>query len=181
MTDNLINVLEEYLSVNAGEPVQVYNSKSIGGGCINHASKLETSIGSLFVKWNDNCKPDMFLREAESLTELKRASDGILIIPKVICAKTVDETPGFLIQEYLNPGYSNNDDEKLGRGLATIHRYSNDHFGFYKNNYCGATEQNNNWGDDWVTFFIENRLGFLLHLIQNVRPLPSSEIKIYDK
>ncbi len=181
MTDNLIEVLEESLSLNTGESVQIYNAKSIGGGCINHASKLETNVGVFFVKWNSDCKPDMFLREAESLKELKKASDGTLIIPKVICAKTVDSTPGFLIQEYLNAGYSNNDDEKLGRGLAIIHRYSNEYFGFYKNNYCGATEQNNDWVDDWVTFFVEKRLRFLLHLIQNERPLTSSEMKIYDK
>ena len=181
MTDNLIKIIEESLFSSIGEPVQVKSWKLLGGGCINNSSKLETSIGPLFIKWNANCKSDMFLREAESLKELRKASDGTLIVPEVFCAKRIDETPGFLIQEYLPPGYSEDDDAKLGRGLATIHRYSNSHFGFYQNNYCGATEQNNNWVDNWLTFFAENRLVFLLRLIEKERPLPKAELHVYDK
>lgn len=123
----------------------------------------------------------MFLREAESLEELRKALDGMLIVPKVFCAKMVDQTPGFLIQEYLPPGFSGDNDERLGRGLATVHQYGNSSFGFYHDNYCGATKQKNTWTDSWVTFYTENRLGFLLRLIQDERPLPVSEMKIYDK
>lgn len=181
MTDNLIRDVEDLLTSNTEQPVRVYSWESLGGGCISHSSKLETSIGPLFLKWNSHCKSDMFLREAESLKELKKASEESLIIPEVICAKVVDKSPGFLIQEYLPLAYSDDIDEKLGRGLATIHRFSGSNFGFHHNNYCGASEQNNSWETNWVTFFTENRIGFLLGLIQNERPLPVSEMKIYDR
>jgi len=174
--------VEEYLSKNFGCNVKITGSGLLGGGCINHASKIETSAGIFFLKWNANCAADMFLREAESLKELRKAARDQLIIPEVFAAKQVDSTPGFLVQEFLPPRYSQNtDDEKLGRGLAFMHKFSNESHGFYNNNYCGATLQNNLWQKSWLVFFRENRLRFLLNQIQKERPLPNSEIKVYEK
>ncbi len=174
--------VEKQLSINFGCVVKIFASNSIGGGCINHASKIETNVGTFFLKWNADCAADIFIREAESLIELKKAADKNLIIPEVFVSKKVDFTPGFLVQEYLPPGYSNiQGDEKLGRGLAFIHQYKKGEFGFYNNNYCGATLQNNSWTNNWIEFFRDNRLRFLLNLIQKERPLPASEMKVYDK
>lgn len=177
----IITLVEDYLSQNLGETILITSSKPIGGGCINHAAKLETNRGDFFLKWNSYCKPDMFLRESEGLKELAKAADGLLKVPEVFCAKEVDETPGFLIQEYLPPKHANDgDDEKLGRGLAHIHKFENENFGFHENNYCGATTQNNEWTSNWCEFFVENRLRYLLDLIQNERPIATSELEIFD-
>jgi fructosamine-3-kinase len=74
----------------------------------------------------------MFIREAECLKELAKA-DSELIIPKVYGAKTIDTSPGFLILEYLEPGNSSvNADEKLGRGLAQLHTFEHNRFGFHE-------------------------------------------------
>ena len=153
----------------------------LGGGCINHASKIETNVGSFFLKWNASCENDIFLREAESLRELKNAVDNFLIVPEVFAAKRVDATPGFLVLEFLPSSYSHGNDEDLGRGLAIMHKFVNASFGFYQNNYCGATLQNNSWKKNWTEFFIENRLSFLLGLIERERPLPVSEMYVYEK
>ncbi len=174
--------VEKQLSINFGCVVKILASNSIGGGCINHASKIETNVGTFFLKWNADCAADIFIREAESLIELKKAADKNLIIPEVFVSKKVDFTPGFLVQQYLPPAYlSMQGDEKLGRGLAFVHQYKNEKFGFYNNNYCGATLQNNSWTNNWIEFFRDNRLRFLLNLIQKERPLPASEMKVYDK
>ena len=178
----ILNEVERQLSIKFGCEVKINVSNPIGGGCINHASKIVTNVGEFFLKWNANCPADIFLREAESLAELKKAADENLLIPEVFASEKVDSTPGFLVQEYLPPEYSNsNSDEKLGRGLAFIHQYKNEYFGFYNNNYCGATLQNNSLTKSWVEFFRDNRLRFLLNLIRKERPIPISEIKIYDK
>src|SRR5690606_28799683 len=42
-----------------------------------------------------------------------------------------------------------------------------------------ATLQNNAWQETWPVFFRDNRLKFLLELIQHERPLPAAEVKIY--
>ena len=170
------------LSEVTGKSVTIKSENVLGGGCINHASKLETSAGNFFLKWNDNCSADIFIREAESLNELKKAAIDYLVIPEVIAAKQVDETPGFLVLEFLENNRSLfNVDEELGRGLAHIHQFTQPFFGFFNNNYCGATLQNNKWKNNWAAFFRENRLQFLLDLIDKERPLPVFEMVIYEK
>lgn len=173
---------EKLLSEKFGKKIKIISFNSLGGGCINHASKIETNIGPFFLKWNANCAKDIFLREAESLKELKKAAGNYLIIPEVYAVKIVDSTPGFLVQEYLQPRHTiSYSDEKLGRGLAVVHQFKNQKFGFYHDNYCGATLQNNKWKKKWTDFFRDNRFNFLLNQIQKSRPLPSSEIKIFYK
>jgi fructosamine-3-kinase len=174
--------VENSLSEKFGEEVKIEKSGSLGGGCINNASKIETSAGTFFLKWNANCEPDIFLREAESLSELRKAAKGKIAIPEVFAAKEVDNIPGFLVLEYLAPGNSgSNTDEILGRGLATIHQLENDKYGFYNDNYCGSTPQDNSWKTSWPEFFRDNRLGYLLDLIEKDRSLPASELKVYDR
>lgn len=170
------------LSEKLGRQVEIFSSGSLGGGCINHASKIETSEGAYFLKWNADCASDIFVREAECLAELKKAAGDTLAVPEVFAAKEVDETPGFLVLEYLEPGYYlQNADEMLGRGLAIIHKYRNDKFGFFNNNYCGSTLQNNSLKSNWAEFFRDNRLCFLLDLIGKKRPLPVDEEKVYRR
>ena len=187
MNRNISNInpvfgeVENQLSIKFGRDVKILSSGSIGGGSINQALKIDTSVGRFFMKWNTNCAPDIFIREAESLQELKKTAKGKLIVPEIFASKIVDSTPGFLVQEYLPTGVCAGADEKLGRGLAFIHKYKSGHFGFAHNNYCGATLQNNSRTKSWVEFFRDNRLRFLLNLIQKERPLPVSETKIYDK
>ncbi len=172
--------IKTHLSKEFGREVKIFSSATLMGGCINHASKLETSEGSYFLKWNADGPAEMFLREAEGLIELKKAAGHCLIIPEVIASKEVNTSPGFLILEYLEPGKdAKNTDDNLGRCLAALHQYKNTRFGFFNNNYCGATLQENLWKDNWAEFFRDNRVGFLLELIQKERPLPAVEMKIY--
>jgi protein-ribulosamine 3-kinase len=170
------------LSEKMGKQVDIFSSESLGGGCINHASKLDTSEGPFFLKWNYDCEADIFIREAECLAELKKASGTSLVVPEVFAAKEVDSTPGFLVLEFLEQGYYlHNADEMLGRGLAVIHKYKGENFGFSNDNYCGLTLQNNTWKNSWPEFFRDNRLGFLLDLIGKHRPLPLEEERIHRR
>jgi fructosamine-3-kinase len=179
---SVLKEVEKSLSNKFGMDVKIEKSGSLGGGCINNASKIETSAGTFFLKWNASCDPDMFLREAESLSELKKAAKGKIAVPEVFAAKKVDDTPGFLVLEYLAPGGSGtNTDEILGRGLATIHQFENEKFGFYNDNYCGSTPQDNVWKTNWPEFFRDNRLRYLLDLIKKDRSLPAPEMKVYDR
>jgi fructosamine-3-kinase len=170
------------LSEKIGHEVTIKSTQLLGGGCIHHATKIETSAGPFFLKWNTAGVSDIFLREAEGLAELKKAVSDEIRIPEVIAAKLIDDSPGFLVLEYFQPaGFLQNGDEKLGRGLAAIHRFSSENFGFYNDNYCGATQQNNMWKPDWMTFFTENRLGWMLKLIKEKRFLASSEQQLFEQ
>ena len=178
--DYILQEVEERLSEVFGETVKVLSASTLSGGCINHASKIDTNCGRFFLKWNSDCESDIFTREAESLKELSKASDGTVCIPKVLYAKELDETPAFQVMEYLEPG-GTDQSERLGRGLALIHKYQQNNFGFYSDNYCGATTQNNNWGDSWVSFYRNRRLSFLITMIRESRGLDSSYLRLFEK
>jgi protein-ribulosamine 3-kinase len=169
------------LSVRSGKEVELKNSSRIGGGCIHHAMRINTTAGSYFLKWNDTCAPDMFIREAECLSEMKKAHSHPLVIPEIILAKEVNTTPGFLLLEYLEEGIPPNGEENLGRGLALLHQYRGEKFGFRNNNYCGLTEQDNSWQESWPTFFAEQRIGALVNKIHDSGGFTSGERRLFDR
>lgn len=181
MSETVLRQVELKLSDTFHKNVIIHHSQTLGGGCINHASRLETNEGSYFLKWNTHCPGDMFAREAEALADLRKAGKRAIIVPEVICFKDRDDSPGFIVQEMLEEGRSNNDDEKLGRGLAEVHRFKNEYFGYAHNNYCGDTPQKNTFSNNWMEFFRDQRLGNLLKLIENKRGLSISEKSVYEK
>ncbi len=177
MIDHVLKDLSEL----TGHEVRLKKSSAVGGGCIHHAIRLETNAGNFFLKWNNSCAPDMFVREAESLRELKKANPEPLIIPEVFLAKEVNDTPGYLLLEFLESGHVGNDEEKLGSGLARLHRYRNEKFGFQNATYCGLTLQDNTWQDDWPIFFAEQRIYALVKQIKVAKGMCLENVKIYEK
>jgi protein-ribulosamine 3-kinase len=169
------------LSEKRGSRITLQSLRSHGGGCINHASLLETTAGRFFLKWNDDCPEDMFLREAEGLAELKKGTPPELIIPAVISTSEMGSRPAFLLMEYLEPAKLQEADELLGRGLAGLHRYEAGKFGFYHDNYCGLTPQLNTWNPAWGDFFAEQRIVYLVTQLRKRGMYTSSENSIFER
>jgi len=177
----IIQMCVEKLRIIYGSLVRLIDSQSVGGGCINHAAKISTSVGYFFLKWNASAPPDMFLKEAAGLNEMSKAGTS-LVIPKVIWSKDVDDFPGLLLMEYLQPASNTSGfDEQLGRGLAQLHRKTASAFGFHHFNYCGTTIQDNTWTDNWPEFYAERRIWALVQQIKSTRGMSSEEQKLYEK
>lgn len=178
----ILELIQKKLAEKYRKNVEIESDSPLGGGCINHASRLSTSEGTFFLKWNSQCAPDVFIRESESLRELSKADNPYVKIPDVILVNEPDATPGFILLEYLEPapegvaGLRN-----LGRGLATIHNLSADNFGFYHNTYCGDTMQNNRWNSSWIDFFGQQRLGHMVNLIRQKRGMDAGSLKVYER
>ncbi|UZR94441.1 fructosamine kinase family protein [Chondrinema litorale] len=181
MSNKNYSYLENCLQSEIDSGIVLQDVSSLSGGCINAASKLVTNKGVFFAKWNANCPDDLFLREAECLTELKKAG-SILAIPEVYLAlEPVDTFPALLITEFMSPASDrSSQDEALGIGLAQIHQFTQKQFGFAHDNYCGATLQDNTHQNNWIDFYRDQRLGNLLNQIKAKRPLDSHSLKIYD-
>jgi protein-ribulosamine 3-kinase len=177
----MIDQILKELSKITGKEVLLTGKSSVGGGCIHNATRLDTTAGIYFLKWNQSCASDIFVREAESLRELKKGNPEPLIIPDVILVKEVDDTPGYLLLEFLESGNTHNGDEELGRGLANLHRFRGEKFGFRSANYCGLTLQDNKWQNEWPQFFAEQRIGALVSQIRKERGMPAEHTKIYEK
>lgn len=179
---DIIQLCIEKLSDLYGTSVRLINHLSVGGGCINHALKISSSIGDFFLKWNASASSDLFGKEAAGLDEMRAAGNRFLVIPKVIWSKETDELPGLLLTEFLQPPSSTTGfDEQLGRGIAQLHRKTSTAYGFHHPNYCGTTLQDNNWTNDWPEFFAQRRIWALVHQIRTSRGISTEELKFYER
>ena len=136
-----------------------------------------------FVKTGTAARADAFAAEADGLQALKLAG---VRVPEVV-SQGVDGGRAFLVLEYLEL-QSKGDFAALGRMLAAAHRHAGPRFGWHRDNYIGATPQQNGWCDDWSEFWRDRRLrpqlelarknGFdleeknLLELLAGHQPLP---------
>jgi len=178
---DIIQLCIEKLAGIYGLSVKLIGFQSVGGGCINHAVKIGTTVGDFFLKWNASAPADMFVKEAAGLNEMSMAGSS-LVIPKVIWSKDVDDLPGLLLMEYLRPaGNTSGFDEKLGRGIAQLHRKTTSAFGFHHSNYCGTTLQDNNWTENWPESYAQLRIWSLVQQIKATRGMSPEEMKIYER
>jgi protein-ribulosamine 3-kinase len=160
----------------------VLSTHPVGGGCIHHALRLETSAGRFFAKWSAEAPADVFLREADGLRALADAGSPI-VIPRVLAATAVSPAkPGLILMEHLETRRAEaRDDEALGRGLAAIHRQRADAFGFPVPTYCGTTRQDNAWCASWPAFYAERRLRPLLAAIDAERGWSGAGRSVFDR
>ena len=153
LNDKLLSILK----ARHEQPVSIINTNSLGGGCINNAVKVETNIGDLFIKWNQAKKyPGMFESEAQGLQLL--ISAGEIHIPEVVAHDEIHDT-AFLILEFVEPERTAADFwEDFGCSLAKLHKHTNELFGLDHDNYIGSLPQSNKQHDNWIDFFIQERL-----------------------
>ncbi len=163
----------------AGTRVEIRRRTPLGGGSINRTERLDTTAGSFVLKSHTAAPPGFFQAEADGLRAI--ASSGTsLTIPRVVACG--DDDAPFLLLEDLGDGSRTRDfDERLGRGLAELHRASSARFGFAHDNFCGATPQPNPWTDRWVDFYATSRLGVQARLARDAGRLSSRESAALDR
>lgn len=142
--------IEEFL----GE--KITNSNSVGGGCIADSRIIKTESGKSYFLKTHSGAPGMFLMEANGLKEL--AKPNCIRIPKVVLA-----SEGFLLLEHISQGAkSANFFTEFGKAFAQMHRHTASEFGFFEDNYIGATPQYNlaqaEEKTNWPTFYFQKRL-----------------------
>lgn len=134
-------------------------ARRLSGGDINEAFEVTLTNGArVFMKTNARAPASMFPAEAHGLEWLREA--GALRIPRVLAASAGNEgEPSFLVLELLTPGRQKRDfDERLGRGLAELHRFGAPAFGLSRDNFIGSLPQRNRAHDTWADFYWAERL-----------------------
>ncbi|GAB4522661.1 MAG: fructosamine kinase family protein [Haliangiales bacterium] len=135
------------------------DSQPRAGGDINDAYAVELSDGrAVFVKSHRAAEPAMFPCEARGLRWLAEA-DAIRI-PAVLAVSDADaEGPYFLALELLTPARRVADyDQRLGRGLAALHRSGAPSFGLDEQNFIATLPQDNRPCPTWAEFYATRRL-----------------------
>lgn len=153
---DIINSIEKFL----GE--KITSERSLGGGCIANARRIQTESGKLyFLKSYSHGGSAILQNESNGLNELIKA--GSIRIPKVVLC-----SDSFLLMEYIESGSKvSNFSEIFGRRFAQMHRYKGEQFGFFEDNYIGATPQVNlPQSDNWTEFYWENRLMYQYRLAE---------------
>lgn len=154
--------IAQAISRTTGTAFRVDQQRSVGGGCINQAMRLEGDGQVYFIKLNDADLIPMFQAEAAGLEAI--SGTGCLRTPRVITSGVSGER-SWLALEYIalrTPGSTTS--SQLGEDLAAMHRASAPSFGWHRDNNIGATEQVNSWSDNWVDFLGRHRLGCQLRL-----------------
>jgi fructosamine-3-kinase len=145
------------VNVDSGSP-----PRSIGGGDISAAWKLDAAEGAVFLKTGPASSYDMFAAEAEGLMEL--AAPGVIRVPSLIAFGAERDT-SYVAFEWLEfDGHKHDAEYELGTQLAKLHRTTKDRYGWHRDNTIGLTPQLNSWSDNWVAFLKENRLAYQLKL-----------------
>ncbi len=137
----------------------ITESSSVSGGSINQAAKVSLSDGkTCFLKWNTSANPRMFSVEEKGLALLSSA-DTDLRIPKVFVTGETDNGTGFLLQQFIAEGQAKpNSASEFGQALAQLHKHHSEKFGLDYDNYIGRLPQSNAWHENWLDFFIEERM-----------------------
>jgi fructosamine-3-kinase len=156
MWENIRNDIEAATGVSAS----LEDNGSVGGGCINQASRVRYGDTTYFVKLNAASGYDMFAAEAKGLEELRLCN--ALKTPVPVCAGS-DSQSAWLVMENLALG-GHGCTAGLGEGLAEMHCITRDRYGWELDNTIGSTPQENAWMDDWLDFWRKRRLRFQLEL-----------------
>ena len=105
---------------------------------------------------------DMFEAEADGLNELRAA--GEVRVPEVIDVGVMNGQAYIDIEKLELEPTSPDIEQRFGTQLAALHRHTQDHYGWFRDNTIGLTPQHNDLSDDWIGFFRKHRLGYQLEL-----------------
>ena len=151
----------EHIEQATGRSFSVGQQQSMGGGSINDAFLLTgENAQQYFVKTNRTGQKAMFEAETRGLQEI--ASSHTIKVPKPVCFGE-NQAQSYIVLEYLDMA-GRADQRVLGEQLAAMHQVTAEQFGWEINNTIGATFQPNDWMDNWLSFWSEQRLGFQLQL-----------------
>lgn len=175
-----------------GDSTDLQAARMLGGGMINHAAQLRTAGGQYLLKWNSSRPgqgllageplpqtwPQLFEAEAAGLRLL--AATYTVRVPAVLAVgpaleHNAPDCPPFILLEWLTGApetpaalYT------LGQQLAELHRQgAAAQFGLDSDNYLGSVLQRNHWHNDWVTFYIDERLRPQMALARRLGRLPA--------
>ncbi len=136
---------------------EIRQARRLTGGDIHQAFHLDTAKGPFFVKTNTIAQAlAMFKSEAKGLDLLDQTRT--LSIPKRLGVGQAGAY-AFLILEFIPSGRPNSTStERLGRGLARMHRASHSTFGLDHPNFIGPLPQSNQQYPAFANFYFQERL-----------------------
>lgn len=136
--------------------------RSVGGGCIHAAWRVDGPDGPLFIKTHAAAGAWMLAAEADGLAAL--AAAGCLRVPAVRGHGVAGELAWLALEWLVLRAPGEAADAALGAALARQHLAGGPYFGWHDDNALGTSLQPNPPSSDWNAFFATHRLGCQLDL-----------------
>ncbi len=156
MTPAFLNHLLEALEPHVGSGCEVLEVEPVLGGDINTCYRIRLNLTTVFAKTHTQASAlTMYQAEATGLAAL--GAQPTLLSPTPYCQGQWQGTAYLLMSHLdLQPGTHG---AALGEGLARLHRHHcAKNYGFYTNNFIGASPQYNEWRPSWSEFWWQKRL-----------------------
>jgi fructosamine-3-kinase len=176
---DLNGIYEQILFQTLGPLAEFKSATLIAAGNHNQGIRLASSEGTFFLKLNFDHEKDILAREAQGLDLLRKST--FLKVPEVYGYGRVEDY-NYLLTEFLAGGKKQtNYWENLGIGLAHLHLTQRETFGLESDNFIASLYQKNPDTEDWLDFFIEQRLEPLLGKAYFDRLIPLDFLKKFQE
>jgi protein-ribulosamine 3-kinase len=187
MVSNVIRLsIQNILSQKLNTKISSIQFVPVGGGSINETYKIIINANLFFFCKINSAKkfPSLFIKEKNGLELL--AKQKIIRIPEIIICTEFDNYQ-ILILEWIGEGLKTKISwENFGEQLAALHHiHSSDgdrqtKFGLHEDNYMGALHQSNTFSNNWIDFFIHQRLQPQVELAANNHLLSKQHISHFE-
>ncbi len=155
-------------------------ASAVSGGSINETYKIEIPAGNFFLKFNDaGLYPGMFEKEAAGLKLL--GSAGEIEVPEVLRTGEAGSYSYLLLNFIEQARETANFWEDFGKWLAGLHSHKADRFGLDHDNYMGSLYQHNAFHDEWVEFFVEERLERQVKLAREEGKIGRQDVSAFER
>ncbi len=163
--------------INSLHQESIHQFSSVGGGSINETYRYAVGDEEFFIKYNN---------EVEGIIE--KEVDGLKAITKLNCIATpeviaFEKMDGYevLIMSYIQGGLKTAIAwENFGKQLAAMHQNPAPYYGWHQENFIGSLPQSNEKMDDFIEFFIHQRLKPQIRLAQQHQYFASKELSLFE-
>lgn len=165
---------------NKDKAISIKQVSALSGGCINECYKVETENTNYFLKINVVANHlNMFSIEAKSLSILNETNS--IKTPGIIAQFNFDNQQ-FLLLEWIE---SDKTDIHFWKGfaenLAKLHQHSANQFGLEFDNYIGSLKQSNTYTENWLKFYIQQRIQPQVKLAFNQNKINKNDIHQFEQ
>ncbi|SFT69404.1 Fructosamine-3-kinase [Algoriphagus locisalis] len=172
-------IYEQILFESLGSMAELKSASLVAAGSHNQGIRIECNSGVFFLKLNFDHERDILKKEAEGLALLRNST--FLKVPETYGNGRVGDY-NFLLSEFIPEGKSKPEYwENLGLGLAHLHLTSQISFGLETDNYIASIHQKNLQTENWVDFYIEQRLEPLIGKAYFDRLIPLEFLKKFQE
>jgi len=136
---------------------KIKNCVPVSGGDISWAFVLYTDSDRIFCKLNSSSTAkSMFEAEVDGLKAISKTKT--LKTPDVFAVNELEEGACLLMEYVPSKSPESKDLELFGAQLAAMHQTSSAFYGWENPNFIGSLPQSNQKHDNWISFYIKERL-----------------------